>query len=218
MYDTATILATIAGEFPVGFPDFTNVYCEYAGARLHCFRSEKKWVITTEVICDNFKMADATNEVYYVGNGLKNFLVQGDSFPIIDNIDETFTWIGNKMYLTENIEEIVVKGRAINISELVNSSRNGEKLRLIDVLRFLVDNHREILFLDQRDVKSNIQEELQLILTLEEWYHPQPDEELTELESIRMIAKVLQSGKVEEYFPRIASNTHWSNWTKYFDE
>lgn len=161
-------------------------------------------------------MADATNEVHYVGNGLKNLLDQIDSYPLIDNINETFRWVDNKLFLAENIEEVVVKGRVIKISELVNSSYNN--LRLVDVLRFLADNHRDILFLDQSSLRRNIQDELQLILTLDEWYHPQLDEELTDLESIRMIAKVLQSGKVEDYRPRIDSNTHWVHWTKDFDE
>ncbi len=216
MYDTETILATIKGEFPIGFPDFTNLYFEYAGARLHCFRSEKKWAIVTEVVCYNTGMANATNEVHYIGNGLENLLDQIASFPVVDNFNEAFTWADGQAFLTEHTEEIVVKGRAINIFELVDTSHG--KLRIIDVLRLLIDNYRDTLFLDQPDLRKNIREELQLILTLDEWYHPQLDEELIEGESIRMIAEVLQSGRIEKYQPKVFPNTHWSHWVKYFDE
>ena len=94
-------------------------------------------------------------------------------------------------------------------------SRVGKfELRIWDLLRGLLPDHRDALLSTDAERRRGVPDGLPLLLQIEEWDHPRLlDGELPSgCESFKLIAKVLATGDPTAYRPTEPPNTHWSNW------
>ena len=84
-------------------------------------------------------------------------------------------------------------------------------------LRLLVPAHRDLLLADTAETYRRLPGDLPVILTLDEWRHPEGlmdnfADEVNADETFRMLAEVLETGDIARYRPQRPPNTHWSNW------
>ncbi|MER7586406.1 hypothetical protein ABTW72_02530 [Micromonospora sp. NPDC127501] len=101
----------------------------------------------------------------------------------------------------------MVRGRRITVA-----AERGEEL--VDVLRRLVPDHRELLLADEVELRRRIPADMPEIIRLDQWHHPYllQDTLPSQSETFRQLADVLTTGDVGRYAPDMRPNTHWSNW------
>jgi hypothetical protein len=186
------------------FPDLGHGYYYAVDARLHGYRDGARWALIVETVGYSPRAANLTDVLHVFGNCLTEGQPgydNGDFFNRVDNwddIDDAEMYRGGP---------IVVRGQAITVG-----AEPGEEL--IDVLRRLVPEHRELLLADETELRRRIPTDLPELLRLDSWHHPDPVEgpPPSHCETFRQIADVLISGDIARYVPSLPPNTHWSNW------
>ncbi len=80
--------------------------------------------------------------------------------------------------------------------------------------RLLAALHRDKVLAQPDEKRINIMPNMQEILVLDEWHHPDiVDEELpSQNKTFQQLAQLLATGDVSLYCPNQAANTHWKNW------
>ncbi|GIJ81302.1 hypothetical protein SAMN05443287_1233 [Micromonospora phaseoli] len=128
------------------------------------------------------------------GYGNEDFLSRVDNWDEIEDVDQPEIYHGTS---------IVVRGRRIAVA-----AERGEDL--VDVLRRLVPDHRELLLADEVELRRRIPE----IMRLDQWHHPDllQDTPPSQSTTFRQVADVLTTGDVSRYAPDMPPNTHWFNW------
>lgn len=88
------------------------------------------------------------------------------------------------------------------------------QITVIEMIRSLFPEYRHLFLATEREIRQHMPANLPLLLELTAWYHPNlGEEELpSQTSTFQMIAKVLETGDAHYYRPRVAPNTHWSNW------
>lgn len=83
-----------------------------------------------------------------------------------------------------------------------------------ELCRFLAETHRDMVLASTSERRTSVPDELDEILVLDEWCHPDivATERPSESETFQLLATVLVSGDPRAYRPRSAPNTHWSRW------
>jgi hypothetical protein len=87
----------------------------------------------------------------------------------------------------------------------------------VALLRTLTPEYRKYFFLSEEEKQAEFLQPIPKLLQLEEWRHPQYDENnILELpskcEAFQLIAKVIATCDPSVYKPTEKPNTHWSNW------
>ena len=88
------------------------------------------------------------------------------------------------------------------------------KIRIFEMCRFLSETSREQVLATAEEQRINIQPELQRILQLDEWHHPDlsSGERPSQSQTFQQLAEVLVTGDPSYYRPSESPNTHWKNW------
>jgi hypothetical protein len=81
-----------------------------------------------------------------------------------------------------------------------------------ELLRLTAPKCRRLFFATEAEIAGRIGGSMPLLLRLNEWRHPEVNEELYECESFQMIADVVARNDPSLYRPTERPNTHWSNW------
>jgi len=83
-----------------------------------------------------------------------------------------------------------------------------------ELTRYLAETLREEVLATPEERRRQIPPDLEQILQLEEWHHPDlaNGEVASQSETFRQLAEVLSSGDPSRYAPAMAPNSHWSNW------
>jgi hypothetical protein len=189
------------------FPDLGHVYYYAVDARLHGYRDAGRWALIVEAVGYSPRGGNLRDVLHVFGNCLTNgtpgyddgdFLDRVDNWDEIEDLNEPEIYRGGP---------VMVRGQAITVA-----AEPGEDM--VEVLRRLVPDHRELLLADEVELRRRIPVDVPEVLRLDQWHHPDLVDGLrpSESETFRQIAEVLATGDVGRYAPGMAPNTHWSNW------
>jgi hypothetical protein len=86
--------------------------------------------------------------------------------------------------------------------------------RVFELCRFLAATKREKVPGTPQERRTNVLPELQQILQLEEWEHPDiiSNQLAGDTQSFQQLSEVLVSGDIGRYHPSRPPNTHWRYW------
>jgi hypothetical protein len=195
-------LDTAAEQF--AFPSLGNGYSYAVDARLHAYRDAQRWALIVEAVGYSPRAGNLTDVLHVFGNCLtsgepgyenEDFLDRIENWDEIEDIDQPEIYAGTS---------IVIQGRRLAVP-----AEHGEEL--VDVLRRLVPDHREMLLADDHELRRRIPGDIPEIMRLDQWHHPD-DTPPSRSTTFRQLAEVLATGDLERYAPDMPPNTHWSHW------
>jgi hypothetical protein len=220
------------------FPMLDNGYVYLAATRLSLFRSPDDWAITIEVFgfsprsglphthIHTFASAiDRKSTRHYVEKAAhEHYLANNPNnechfvFPI-----ERGDWIDkdDPEFAAQSALGLTLRGRRVPIPDAAAYQRAGVALQqpppaqVFELCRVLAHEARDDVLATPDERRFNVPSELQLLLTLDEWAHPDVVDEAKRPSgsaTFQQFARVLVGGNVNEYRPTEAPNTHWRNW------
>ena len=218
------------------FPMLDNGYVYLAATRLSLFRSEIDWAMVIEVfgfspragLPDTHIYTFASNlhnrdkEVDYVSSeAYQNYLEKNphNESRFIHPLEEGDWQDVDDPEQVSLSGEINLRGNLIPLPDKSEYQNHGivfeeEHPLLFELSRYLAGQYRDEVLCAKEERRISILPEMNQILQLEEWPHPDlvNDEMPSETESFRMLAEVLVTGDVSRYSPSAPANTHWSHW------
>jgi hypothetical protein len=203
------------------FPMLDNGYVYPADVRLHAYRDASRWALTIEALGYSPRAGMPDVSIYRFGNCL-------NTPPGLDNEDifQHFAYpedgpeIGDETVPAE-VMRVLIRGQAVAVPRdpAVYAGKGIElqdapEIRLVELLRVLLPEHRRELLATEEELRRGLPAGLPLILTLDEWRHPDlvQEERPSQTEAFRLLAEVLVTGDPNRYKPTEEPNTHWSNW------
>lgn len=220
------------------FPTLDHPYVYLAATRLTLFRSRSDWAMVFEVFgfspraglpdlgiwTFSSRLRDRNPaEKYPTPEAYQRYLTQHphDESRFFYPVEQT-DWQDptNGALVAEGGTELILRGEAVRLPTLEELRASGvrpsrpPRVRVFELCRFLAETRRERVLATEAERRVSVPAELEEILRLEEWNHPDlVNEELPSgSETFQQLAAVLSSGDVAAYAPRDAPNTHWSNW------
>ncbi len=217
------------------FPALDNGYVYLAAARLSLFRSVTDWAVVFEVF--GFSPREGTPstviqtfasrlrdrdppERYVTRAAYENYLANHphDEFRAVYPLGQ-IDWEDAER-VAENVRHVTLRGRPVRLPELDEYERHGIELvepgrvHIFEACRYLADIAREDVLATEGERRVSVLPEMQPLLVLEEWHHPDvvADDRPSRSETFRQLARVLETGDVREYAPPEPPNTHWRNW------
>ncbi|WP_282607740.1 hypothetical protein [Pelagibius sp. Alg239-R121] len=122
-------------------------------------------------------------------------------------------------FVSKNGATVPLRGRAVPLpgkSAYADAGIRLEQPRVqtFELCRFLAHHHRDYVLARPEECRHHLDPALNLILTLEEWHHPDvADESLpSESPTFQQLAQVVETGDLKAYNPSQPPNTHWSFW------
>jgi uncharacterized protein DUF7003 len=217
------------------FPMLDNGYVYLAATRLSLFRSPEDWAMVIEVFgfSPRSGLPDTCIHTFAgtVGRGAGATFVDQQAhdaylannpnneshfvFPI-----EEGDWIDLES-VAEGATELTLRGQVIPMPDHTAYQRAGVALQdppraqIFELCRVLAHEARDAVLATPDERRINVTEDLQLLLTLDEWAHPDVVDETKRPSgsaTFQQLARVLVTGDLNEYRPKEAPNTHWSNW------
>lgn len=188
------------------FPDLNNGYYYAVDVRLHAYHDASRWALVIEAVGYSPRARNLTDVLHVYGNCLTQGEPGYDNGDFLDRVDN---W--------DDIEHdepeiyrggpIVVRGQEVSVA-----AEPGEEL--VDVLRRLARDHREMLLANDVELRRRIPADLPEVLRLDQWHHPVLTDGArpSDSETFHQIADVLTTGDVARYAPSQPPNTQWSNW------
>jgi len=220
------------------FPMLDNGYVYLAATRLSLYRSKMNWAMVIEVFGfspraglpetsiqtfanhlydrnppENYVNSKAY-EMYLASNPNNEFrsIFPGQEGPWQDAEDGEI--------VAENATELLVRKQTVPLPCASEYARYGIELeqaprvQVFELCRYLAQIARDQLLATPMERRVSILPEMEQILQLEEWHHPNmvDGERPNDTESFRQLAQVLATGDVGIYQPSQVPNTHWLNW------
>jgi hypothetical protein len=221
------------------FPMLDNGYVYLAATRLSLYRSKADWAIVIEVfgfspraglphtsmqtfasrLHDRDRPENYVNRKAYEGYLANNPNNEYRSFfPVQEG-----PWqdAENGEFVAEGSHDVVVRKQPIPLPSVGEYARHGidleqaPRVRVFELCRFLADIAREQLLATPKEQRVSVLPEMDQILQLEEWHHPNvvdEQERPSGSETFQQLARVLATGDVRLYQPSQPPNTHWRNW------
>lgn len=221
------------------FPMLDNGYVYLAATRLSLYRSKIDWAMVIEVFgfsprvglpdtaigtfASRLHDRDPPNnyvnqkayEMYLANNPNNEYR---SVFPV-----EEGAWQDAECeeFVDENASEVLVRDQAIPLPRVSDYARHGIELaqapqvQVFELCRFLADIAREHVLATPKERRVSILPEMEQILQLEEWNHPNIVDETERpsgSETFQQLAQVLATGDLSHYKPSQPPNTHWRNW------
>ena len=219
------------------FPMLDNGYVYLAATRLSLYRGERDWALVTEVFGFSPRAEAPDTHTCTVASRLldrkqeKDFRPGGYEQYLRANPDweQRFFWPidGNGWQDPEDSErvagnatELSVRGRIIPLPSQDEYAARGIELaeppgvKTFELCRWLADVARDDVLATPAERRANVPPDLEQILQLEEWHHPDlvSGERPSGSNTFRQLAEVLVTGDVARYRPSVPPNTHWRNW------
>ena len=221
------------------FPMLDNGYVYLAATRLSLYRSSTDWAIAIEVfgfsprsgLPDTAVQTFASRlhdrdrpEEYVDREAYENYLANNPHneyrsvFPVQegpwqDDEDMELVFPGANV--------IVVRDEAIALPSVADYVRHGieledaDRVQVFELCRYIADVAREKVLATPDERRISVLPEMEQILQLEEWHHPnvvEDDDRPSGSETFQQLAQVLVTGDVRLYQPSQPPNTHWRNW------
>lgn len=220
------------------FPMLDNGYVYLAATRLSLYRSKIDWAMVIEVfgfspraglpdtslqtfasrLHDRNPPANYVNrhayEMYLANNPNNEFR---SIFPVQEG-----PWqdVENGEYVAKGACEVLVRNQNFPLPSVGEYARHGIELeqaprvQVFELCRFLAGITREQVLATPKERRISVLPEMEQILQLEEWHHPNvvEDERPSASETFQQLAQVLATGDVKYYRPSQGPNTHWRNW------
>jgi hypothetical protein len=220
------------------FPAMDNGYVYLAASRLTLFRSEVEWAIMIEIFGFSPRAGLPDTSVYTFGSSLnnrktpeqyvnrkayENYLKNNpnNEFYSAYPIDEG-SWqdSSNLELLAENATELKLRSGDVWLPSVDMYKTHGIDLqeqgspRVFELCRFLAATKREKVLGTPQERRTNVLPELQQILQLEEWEHPDiiSNQLASDTQAFQQLSEVLASGDIGGYHPSRPPNTHWRYW------
>ena len=218
------------------FPMLDNGYVYLAATRLSLFRSSEDWAMVIEVFGFSPRSGLPDTHIHTFASSINNrksardyvsqeahdaYLANNPNneshivFPIEDG-----NWIEGEV-VADGATALTLRGQSIPMPDQAGYQRAGVTLeqspdvQLFELCRVLAHEARDAVLATPDERRINVPNELQFLLTLEEWAHPDVVDETKRpsgTASFRQLARVLVTGDINEYRPTEAPNTHWRNW------
>ena len=222
------------------FLDLEHGYCETANSKIHLYADKDNWAIILEKSGYQNRGKFAVIELNYIGNCIDYpsnksngriyitntksiFLITTEEFYRIENKSgtemEQFELIDNSITEVKIREELItVELNSEKYDKLgINLREENNSRKLIgfsDLIRFFRETNSEIITAKEEEIKSQIPNNLQKIMTINEFHHLSIYEEKlpSQSETYQLIANVLINRDSSIWKPKLCSNNHWSNW------
>ncbi len=84
-----------------------------------------------------------------------------------------------------------------------------------ELIRYFNETNPKIINATQKEIKSQLPNEIPKLMTIDKFYHLSVYEEErlpSQIETYQLIAKVLVKKDTKEWKPSLQPNNHWSNW------
>jgi len=219
------------------FPMLDNGYVYLAATRMSLYRSDEDWGLVIEVFGFSPRGFTPDNHVHTFSSRLANRPTSDDYVSVeahrtflernprndsrfLHPIGDEFQDPDDDELVASGARTVVVRGNAIAVPERAAFAAVGieledaERIQTFELCRFLAEVERDAVLATPEERRRCIPDELELILTLDAWNHPDvADDELpSESEAFRQLAEVLVTGDVSRYTPSLEPNTHWRFW------
>ena len=216
-----------------------NGYVYLAATRLTAFCSATDWGLTIEVFGFSPRAGLPDTHIYTFGSRIvnrkppKEFSTPADRANYLrlhSHDDSHFVYpIAEGDWLDPEDGELVsagdrtldIRGKTIPLPTLTDCRQLGiepqesPRLCVFECCRAIAATHREPVLASPEERRFLLPEDLQPILQLEEWHHPNvvdPDELPSGNETFQQLAMVLATGNAGFYRPTLPPNTHWVHW------
>lgn len=218
------------------FPMLDNGYFYLAASRLSLFRSPLDWALVFERFgfSPRAGFPDTYIETFasklHERDGRDNYRTpeEYDNY-LANNPNNEFRtvwaasegpWLGDDEMVAENASEVVVRGRTIPLPRAEEYVRHGidlersPRVQIFELCRYLAGTAREAVLATPEERRVSVPPEMNQILQLEEWHHPNliAGELPSKSETFRQLVDVLATGDVTHYRPSRPPNNHWRNW------
>jgi hypothetical protein len=220
------------------FPMLDNGYVYLAAARLSLFRSPEDWAIVIEVFGFSPRSELPDTHIHTFASTLVNrkspeqYVSQQAYAAYLANNPhnesqfvhpiEPGAWIDqdDPEFVADGAEGVIMRGRLAQRPGPETYRRAGVELgfpprvRVFELCRVLAHEAREEVLATPDERRVNVPPQLQPLLTLDEWAHPDVAYDARPSGSVtfQQMARVLVSGDLGDYRPAEAPNTHWRNW------
>jgi hypothetical protein len=224
-----------AGAASFTFPALDNGYIYLAATRLSAYWADQAWALTIEVF--GYSPREGIPSIYLTtfGNDLRNRKRREDfvnaaghdaylstnapaesvSFWPIEDGD----WLEDCDDVASDAAVITVRTHRLTIPTREECLAHGvvlerERLQIFELCRYVAATDREAVLATDDEQRTNIRPDMQRILRLEDWHHPDiiGGERPSDTQTFRHVAEVLATGDAARYRPREPANTHWRNW------
>jgi len=220
------------------FPMLDNGYVYLAATRLSLFRSDEDWAMVIEVfgfspragmpdICVHTFASTLWErdrpESYVDRKSYDNYLARKPNnearffFPI-----EEGGWQDSEdpEFMAQDATEVKVRGRLVSIPTAAQYASVGIELeqnpraQVFELCRYLAETSRNSVLATPEERRVSVRPEMEQILQLEEWHHPNlvAGETASDSETFQRLAEVLTTADPSQYKPTRGANTHWRNW------
>ena len=220
------------------FPMLDNGYLYLAATRLSLYRSEDDWGMVIEVFgyspraglpdthlhtfASTLRDRDSPKK-YKTRQAYENYLrhnPHNESRFIYPIGERDWAEADYSEHIADHATMVEVRGRPVMLPVLEEYGRYGieleeaPRIRVFDLCRLLAAVEREQVLANPRERRISIPAELQQVMQLEEWNHPDvvQGELPSQSEAFQRLAHVLMTGDPLGYQPSKSSNTRWRNW------
>jgi hypothetical protein len=218
------------------FPVLDNGYVYLAATKLSVYRSEKDWAIVIEVFGFSPRSGDPDVQIYTFSSKLYNRNLSSSyvSEVAYENYlrnnpynESRFIYpIENSDWQEEDDQEYIkekgiclLRGNEVLLPEKSEYQKFGIQLEeerplTFEFCRYLAGKYKDIVLCTETERRVSVQPDMELLLQLDEWDHPDVSgEELPgSSDTFQKIAQVIVTGNADLYKNEENPNTHWSHW------
>jgi len=193
-----------------------DTYSYLIDSRLNVFRNDFQWAIAVERLGYNPRGGMIELEIYYYGNCLEDleeynnrktnsyliYPVENENFlatthdEIINNDAEYWMVRGKKVHLTHNRDDYANAGITLD---------NHEGIGIAEAARFLIIEQPDMFRASDKELYKSIPQELEKILSLNQWYHKDFDVQKRKPMDIQNLRAAYELNK--QFSPHISALT-----------
>jgi hypothetical protein len=218
------------------FPMLDNGYIYLAATKMTLFWSNNDWALVIEIFGYSPRSEIPDIQLYTFSSKLHNrnsehnYVTQEayQNYLVNNPYNEArFVYpIENEDWLDEKDQEKVKTGSFVTVRGKTVAPISNELYKdysivlenktpmVFELARLLAAMKRESILANNNERRENVYPNLNQILVLDEWYHPDLVEgELPSgNETFQQLAEVLETGDISKYKPTKEPNTAWGNW------